>query len=343
VKLTGQAAARFLAKPDGAILALLLYGPNASAIEERARAMIAHVLGPDPDPLSISRLTDEDLRRDKARLGDELAAQSLLGGARLVRVRLSGAAGADSIVSAVEAFDRGEDAAAFLLVEAGELSPSAALRTTFEGAKRAAALPCYEDDAADLADLARQRLQQAGIALEADAETALLAGLPDDRALAGAEIEKLALFAHGLGRPITADEVMALGVAAGEGEDDFAARAVLSGATADAERLLARSESRGVMTLKAMERRLLRLLEAQTMVAEGASVRDVGGRLRPPVIFPERDLFARHLRDWPAPRLRAALAVLWAAETAAKRAGAPAEEIAAAAYRRIGRLRTSTG
>ncbi len=66
---------------------------------------------PDPDPMNLIRLTDEDLKRDPSILADELVARSLLGGERLVRMRVEREAGAGKrVVAALAEVDAGTPA-----------------------------------------------------------------------------------------------------------------------------------------------------------------------------------------------------------------------------------------
>lgn len=336
MKLKPAEIRRFLAGPEQSFRAALLYGPNRSAVAEAAAALTLWALGPDPDPLSLSQLGEDDLRKDKARLGDELAAQSLLGGPRLVRLRIEGDSAADSLLATLAAFEAGQDAAAFLVIEAGDLPGRSKIRTAFETAKRAAALPFYEDTGADLQRLATELLREAGVALDRDAQTQLEALLPDDRGVLRQEIEKLILLAGPEGVAPTAAEIAALLADEADAAVDDAAAAALQGEGAAAAQALSDlSGLQGISALKTLERRLLRLLEAQRLVDAGASAADVGDKLRPPVFWKEKEAFARQLRRWSASGLTGALDMVWRAQIRAMTAGAPQELIAAATFRAV--------
>ena len=87
---------------------------------------------------------------------------------------------------------------------------------TFNTAKNAAAIGFYEETEAERAALAKHRAKELGVEIERDAEGAFLAALPNDRGLAAREIEKLALYAHGLGRKLVVTDLEQL--LAGENE-----------------------------------------------------------------------------------------------------------------------------
>ena len=139
MKISGAAIRRFLEKPDDKIRAVLLYGPNESFVHEAAQNLSAWAVGASDDPYAITKLDDDDIRRDSARLADALAAQSLLGGPTIVWARVSGKSADSAIVDALAGIERGE-AFGYLIVEAGELASTAELVKAFGGSKRAAAI-----------------------------------------------------------------------------------------------------------------------------------------------------------------------------------------------------------
>src|SRR6185437_14009910 len=86
MKITGRADA-FVAKPDPALCAILIYGPDAGLVRERLNALTKSVAGAVDDPFRVVEFSADALRDDPARLSDEAAALSFTGGRRVVRVR----------------------------------------------------------------------------------------------------------------------------------------------------------------------------------------------------------------------------------------------------------------
>ncbi len=339
MKLAGVAARRFLDKPDPAVHAVLLYGPNRGLSGEAAKALTGKALHGADDPFALTRLSDEDLRKDKARLADALAAQSLLGGNRIAWVRLDAAGGEDAILAALAEIEAGAPGA-FLIVEAGDLGGGAKLVKAFEAAKAAAALAFYEETEAERLAFARELLAAEHVTLTRDAGELLAARLPEERGLARQEILKLAAYAHGQADPLDTDDLAALLPDDAEGALDEAAAAALEGRAGAGIEALARIDGlSGVSALKTMERKLLRLLEARALMDGGLSPTDAAAKLRPPVFWKERDAFQALLRAWNEARLLRALDALWKAEIAAKQAASPHALLAADAYRAVARLR----
>jgi DNA polymerase-3 subunit delta len=337
VKLAGAAARRFLAAPDRAAHAALFYGPNRSAVAQACDDVVRALLGPTPDDFALTRLDEDAIRRDRALLGDELAAQSLLGGERLVRVRAEGDSAADSLIGALGDLEGGA-AGAFLLVEGGDLAARSKIRAAFEAAARAVVMPFYDDEPEALAAIAHAALAERKVHLTPAARALLDASLPADRALLRGEIEKLALFAHGRGEAVDVQDVAALLAVEQEAALDDATLAAAAGRAGDAVEALAAADAAGISAIRALERRLLRLMEARTLVESGSQPAEAVQKLRPPVFWKERDAFITHVRAWSLGAIAAGLDILWRAQLRAMTAGAPQDLIAADAFRAVAGL-----
>jgi DNA polymerase III subunit delta len=338
VKITAASIRRFLEKPDKGVRAVLLYGPNESFVHEAAQRLAAWALGKSDDPYAITKLTDDEIKRDAARLVDALSAQSLLGGPTIVWARIAGKAADASIVDALAGIERGE-ASGFLIVEAGDLGSTAELVKKFNDAKSAAAIAFYEETETERASFAKARGEELGVRFEPEAENAFLALLPNDRGLAAREIEKLALYAHGLDRPLNVSDLTALLADEDDSALDAASLAAAQGRAAAAVEALSRITAlSGVSALRALLRRLHQLRDLRAQIDSGVSAGDAVARLRPPVFWKEREAVAAQARLWNAKKLNAAYDVLWAAELRCKVAGAPQDLIAADAYRNVAKL-----
>ena len=144
------------------------------------------------DAFRISELDDAALTADPARLADEAAAISMMGGRRVVRVRGAG----NALAKVFESFLADPRGDALVVVEAGDLDKSSALRKIFEGADNAAAIPCYADTPRDLDEVVRRTMKAEGLAIAGDAVEDAVARLGSDRGITRRELEKLALYAQ---------------------------------------------------------------------------------------------------------------------------------------------------
>lgn len=338
MKIAGASIRRFLDKPDKAVRAVLLYGPNESFAHEAAQTLAAWAVGKSDDPYAVTKLGEDEIRKDSARLADALAAQSLLGGPTIVWARVSGKSADDAISDALKDIEAGAPCG-YLIVEAGDLGSTAALVKAFANAKHAGVIAFYEETEAERAQYAKALAKELKIEFDRDAEETFLSLLPSDRGLAAREIEKLALYAHELGRRVSTEDLEALMASEAESALDAASLAAAQGKAAQAVEALARIDAlSGISALRALLRRLHQLRDARALIDNGMNPTDAIGKLRPPVFWKERDAVAAQARLWTAKKLNAAYDVLWSAELRSKTAGAPQELIAADAYRGVAKL-----
>ncbi len=205
MKLSAGQVESFLRRPDPQISAVLLYGPDAGLVRERADTL-ARAICPDlQDPFRIADLTPAILGADPARLADEAAQIGLMGGRRVVRVREAG----DSLAPLFARFLGDSIGDALAVVEAGDLPGRAALRRVFDESPRGAAIGCYPDSARDLAAVIRESFAAHRVIASRDAVDFLVQHLGGDRLLTRAELEKLTLYAGDGGR-IELDDVRAV-------------------------------------------------------------------------------------------------------------------------------------
>ncbi len=334
MKLAGARARSWLNAPPANCPGVLLFGPDAGLCAERAEA-VAKKFSPNPDdPFSTTVLSADDLTGDPARLADEMVAQSLLGDARLIRLRLSHERGAASIAKTIKALDaRPQTCAAKLIVEAGDMTPRSAIRKAFEGAKHFAAIACYADSQADIANMVHQTLGDLSISIAPDALDAFVPLLEGDRRMARSEIEKLALYkGYGQeeGAKVTLADIKVLAAGAGAaGLDDIVFDAMAGNAiTMDAslQRALA-GKTNPHSVLAALQRHSVRLHQASALMAAGNSMDEAMRNLRPPVFVMRKTAFGTALRIWPEAALARAVAQSLECEKNMKTTGAPAEAL----------------
>lgn len=300
---------RIVARPPAGVGFYLVYGPDSGLVAERAAA-IAAKSADAADPFSLIRLDAAQIAQDPSRLADEAYAVSMFGGRRAILIREAGSR--PTVATAVTALMKTPPAETVVVLEAGDLKKSHALRTLFERDKTAYALPCYVDDDAAIGRLIEQETREAGLAIDADARAALLAHLGGDRLVTRGEVQKLCLYALGRDR-ITLDDVEALiGDSSGIGADevvDHAATGDLPGLVAALTRAAHEGVEAGTIAQTAL-RTFQMLDDARGDVDGGRRPEDVVDGLRPPLFFKRKGKVAVALRLWTAARLERALALV---------------------------------
>src|SRR5258705_2432766 len=155
VALRGKEIDAFLARPDPRPPIILLYGPDAGLVRERADALMASAVDDPNDPFSLVRLDGDELSAEPSRLVDEAMTVPLFGGRRAIRVR----AGSRNFASGVDTLADSPGKDCRLVIDAGELRPESPLRKACERAKTAVAIGCYPDGERDLAKLIDEELR----------------------------------------------------------------------------------------------------------------------------------------------------------------------------------------
>ena len=87
--------------PPAELRVALVYGPDEGLVRERAKCLGETVVTDLADPF-VAELSGGDLTADPARLADEVAAISLTGGRRLIRIRDVGDAAPPILKSVLE-------------------------------------------------------------------------------------------------------------------------------------------------------------------------------------------------------------------------------------------------
>jgi DNA polymerase-3 subunit delta len=335
MKLAPARVAAFLLRPDPEIGAVLLFGPDAGLVRERADTIARTACAELADPFRVAELSGAALAADPARLGDEAAQLSLVGGRRVVRVRGAG----DGLARVFSGFLAEPPAGALVVVEAAELPAGSGLRRAFEAAPSAAAIGCYPDTPRDRAAVIRETLAAHRVTASRDATEYLVDHLGEDRLLTRSELEKLALYVGDGGRAELDDVVRMVGDSAALELDD----AIMAAAEGDLprfERVLDRVFQEGespVTVVRAMLRHLQRLHAMAAVVAGGGSVEAALRAAKPPVFFKYQDGIRRQLARWREPALRRLLGQLANAEMLIKTTGLPPETLCREALSRVAR------
>jgi DNA polymerase-3 subunit delta len=323
VKLPAGRVESFLKAPDCA--AILLYGPDAGLVRERRDRLVASVLEDKSDPFRLVDLTMATLKEDPARLADELAALSMTGGRRVVRVHDAG----DAMTALLQSWLAHPVGDALLLIEAGALTPRSSLRKLAESSPALVALACYEDEPDTLEAVILDSLRTHGLSAEPDALAWLTETLGGDRLMTRSEIAKLALYMGKKKRVERADAAAVTGDSAALSQDDLA-MAVADGDQSAAQRVLDRLLGEGVSPitiLRGLQRHFARLHQAAGIVQQGRSGEQAIAALRPAPNFRLVPRLKGQLSRWPAEKLSTALALLLSAEIDCKTTGMPAAEL----------------
>src|SRR5215207_3732819 len=131
------------------VVSVLLYGPDAGLVAERAKAAAERAVDDPADPFQLIRLDGDTVAADPARLADEAGTMGLFGARRAIWVKST----SRNLAPAVEALFSIPVKDTVVVIEGGDYAKNAPLRVVCERSHRALALPCYADDEKALGNL----------------------------------------------------------------------------------------------------------------------------------------------------------------------------------------------
>ena len=294
--LKGAEIGRYLARPDPTRPALLIYGQDAMRVALKRAEAVAALTGPNADEeMRLTRIPGADLRKDAALVLDAIKEVGFFPGQRVVLVEDTPDAAAPAIAAALQDWAHGD---AVIVVTAGGLAKSSALRKLFEPHATATTAPIYDDPPGE--EEITRWLKEAGLTEVPQAAMRDLLAL--SRALDPGDfrqtVEKIALYKHGDPEPLTPAEIALMAPATIEAEVDQLIDVVADGRADDFGALMRRIEAQGIapVTLCIAALRHFRALHAAS--ADPGGPQAGLSRQRPPVFGPRRDRMARQAQSW---------------------------------------------
>jgi DNA polymerase-3 subunit delta len=326
VALKSSEAETFIARPDPARPIVLIYGPDAGLVHERAEALVRASVDNPADVFSLIRVDGDELSGSPYRLVEEANTVPMFGGRRAIWVKT----GSRNIAPAVEAVINAPSPDCRVVIEAGDLRKTSPLRAICEKAKNAAAIGCYPDDERDVARVIDDELRKASLQIAPDARAALIPFLGGDRQATRAELRKLALYVHGRDR-VTVEDVMAVVADASAVALDNVIDAAFAGKPAEVESHFTKARGEGTAPgaiVGAALRHLSSLHRMRIAVEDGQSVTGAVEGARPPVHFRRKAAIEAALRAWTTAKLGDAMNALADALLETRKQAGLAEAIA---------------
>jgi DNA polymerase III subunit delta len=316
----------FVARPNPERPIVLLFGPDAGLVHERAEKLINASVDDPRDPFALVRIEGDALASEPSRLVEEAHTVPLFGGRRAVWIK----SGSRNFAAAVEAVVASPPVDCRIVIEAGDLKRNAPLRAICEKARSAAVLPCYADNERDLARLIDDEMRDAKLTIAPDARAALVSLIGGDRQASRSEIRKLALYAHGKDRVVLEDVIAVVADASALGLDAVI-DAAFAGRASDTEAQFSKALSAGTSSGSIMSwalRYVTQLHKARVALDAGEDTFTAMRSFMPPVHFSRADTVQAALRSWTAPRLERAMEQLAEAALNVRRTASLADSLA---------------
>ena len=313
VAIKSHQADSFIKDPQKGTLAFLIYGTDEGRISETAQLLAKNWSGKFGDGGEIIQIDDKGLSENPDIIAIEVRSVPMFGGCSVVRLKMSPRIKPELISELIDLKPQN-----LMILEAGNLKPSSAMRKLFEKSKNTAAIACYPDENRDIARLIEEELTAKGVSVSAGARDMLIANLGSDRGVSRQELIKLALYAD-KNPSIEIEDIEAIIGDSSQLAYDQLVSYIMAGNGAAAlnklDRLLASGQTCAGLTT-VLGRYLMRLYKVVALVEGGRNARDVVGSLRPPVHFKQRDSMISHANSIKLSTIKKAIHIV--GETVAK-------------------------
>jgi DNA polymerase III subunit delta len=324
VKLAGAAATR-AAHKDAPPRFVILSGPDAGVLRRLGQTIAARHIKDNPN-LELKRFSEDDLRSDPGGVEEAIASASLFGGAAIAHVRVSGEKDAAPLAALLDRVDKGgPQPDGVLILDIGDIAKTSKSRKLFEDSRHAWSLQLYESTRDDLAAVARQEANEAGVTLDLDALGLVLDSVAQDTDSVAAEVAKLAQYA-GKGGTIDTAAVQEVGSGGREAGLDEAIDAAFGGQSGLMATRLEQALASGanpVAITNAVGRRIRVLLQVQAGIANGGNAAEILKNPRMGVFWKRQADVARQAGLWGRAPLEEALRATLETDSQIKRAGSP--------------------
>ena len=338
VAIKAHEAERTLARLDPAWRLILIYGPDAGLVSERAGALARASVDDPNDAFQLIRMDGDAVAADPLKLADEANTIGLFGGRRAIRLSPT----SKPLVSAVEPLLATPSRDALVIVEAGDLQRTNPLRTACEKARTALAVPCYGDAARDLGTIIDKMVRAAGKSIDRTSRDHLAGLLGGDRQTSRREIEKLLLYV-GSDPAVRDEHIDAVVGDTAQREQTMLVDAVFAGKLPVLDLAQAKLSSEGLdpgVMLGAVLRQALSLLKARQSIDAGKGVRDVVGTMRLP--YPRIATTEAALNSWSSAKLTEVVGLLGNAVLATRQNADMGRAVATRALWTVARLGRSS-
>jgi|GEM_PF-2668750 len=281
-------------------VAALVYGPDVGGVSNLGKEIASKIVADVEDPFLSVNIDSGSLEEDETIIYDEMMAISFGGGKRLVTIKnVEGAAQAKNIIASLEQLPEDIYNNSFLVITAGDLPVTSALRKFFEDGKQVnfAAIPCYKEDARDLTSKIFNLVQKKGIHIEPEAVNFVANSCQGDSLLVEHEVEKLSLYCAEKGKITYEDVLLATGNSTEIQIQDLC-ESVFSSDRAKIEISYQKAVESGlapIAILRSLQKYIEKLHQAYYYVKDGNTVELAMKYIKPPIFFKQVPTFKLHL------------------------------------------------
>jgi len=302
----------------------LVFGSDLGLVREVSEKIGGFIVPDIHDPLCVISITNQKIKEFPGVLADEANAVSLLGGRKLIWIKEAD----QIIIDAVEDYINRVQTDAFLIISAGNLSKSSALRQFCETHKDILTIACYPEEAKDVAFFIKDVLAEQGMQVRPDAMPLMVERLSENRLITRRELEKLICFL-GDKKTVEVSDVLAIITDTQNASTDMFCCAVATGdrETADKEyKLMLENGENPVSIIRILSIYFNKLLIANDVKKEQGLEAAIK-KIMKPAQFRFKSSFSQQIQIWKKSHIFKVLNLLIEAEKQVKQTGFPADLI----------------
>lgn len=287
----------FLQSPSAGLRVILVYGPDRGMVAERTRALVKHYAGSLDDAFNISRMNGSDVTGENSPFFDEYLSIPMFGGQKTIWVFDD----ATQIQKQIKSLLADPQDGNIVIIEGRDLKKSSALVKLCIKDKKAASLPCYQDNVRDVSQLVRDMLTKHKLTISSNNLQYLQSLLGSDRALTRSEIDKLITHCLKQSEVTEADITACLTGDAAKFSFDKLLDAICNGQTPAADHELTHFMQSGdhpVMIFAIIRNHFNMLHAASYALTKGKSPDTIVSSMRPPVFFNRKNAIISQVNRW---------------------------------------------
>ena len=312
MKLTNRDVLSFFESPPKGIMGVLIYGNDHMRVSDKRQQLLQSLLGSKADEeMRLTRISRETLKKEPEQAIDLCKAQGFFPGARALLIEDANETITDIIVKAIDAWKDGD---ATIIVTAGSLKPSSALRKIFEQKKSTFSVPIYDNPmtkfevekiitASGLKNVTPESFTQlAAIATELQ---------PGDFKQS---VDKLALYKLNDETPVTYQDIMNCTPTSNEADIDEVLNVILAGKEFKISRILSRLSSQGTLPVTLIISATRHFKALFSIASNPGGVNAGATALRPPIYGPRKATLINQAQKWGPAKIKKALKILTATD-----------------------------
>ncbi len=176
------------------IAGALIYGPEISVITSRFNAVAKKIVADLSDQFLVAHLNKERFNQQESCLADEFYSFSMLGGRKLIIIKDCDVQAASALKDLLNNPAEVAKSDNFILIQAGDLDKSSALRKIAENHNLFASIACYEDDEKTIKKFIEQQLARNSLNSGFEIVQYLYEKIGKNRQIIASEINKIAIY-----------------------------------------------------------------------------------------------------------------------------------------------------